>query len=136
MIFKKAALISFWCWSNAIMSNYSFSWLVCSFFDDWLFYYFRLYYLQKQLSPCHCKMQLFALYSNHYIATTKTKIRYKSFKFDVNLVSESEKFNSIRWFFVIWIENINAVVRTNLIPFNKMRYNFDLWIAPKFGELD
>ena len=30
---------------------------------------------QNQLSPCRRKMQLFALYLNNYIATTKTKIR-------------------------------------------------------------
>ena len=57
-------------------------------------------------------------------------MRYKSFKFDINSIYESNKFNSIRLFFVIWIENVNVVVKTNLIHFNSMPHNFDVWIRP------
>ena len=53
-------------------------------------------------------------------------MRYKSFKFDVNSIYESKKFNSIRRFSIIGIENVNAVVKTNLIHFNSMRYNSDV----------
>ena len=45
--------------------------------------------------------------------------------------------NLIRFdnFFATWIENVNAVVRTNLIHFNSMRYNFDLWIRSKYLKI-
>ena len=63
-------------------------------------------------------------------------IRYKSFKFDVNSVYKSKKFNSSRWFFCNMNEIVNAVVRTNLIHFNSMRYNFDLWIRTELSQLN
>ena len=58
MIFKKDALISWWCWSSGIISNCWFSWL------------FWLLFRRKSIN-----YQLFALYLNHYIATMKTKYR-------------------------------------------------------------
>ena len=57
-------------------------------------------------------------------------MRCKLFKFDVNSIYEPNKFNSIRLFFVIWMENFNAVVKMNLIYFNSMRHNFYLRIRP------
>ena len=58
-------------------------------------------------------------------------MRYKSFKFDVNSIYEYKNLIRFDYFFVIWIENINAVVKTSLIHFNSMQYNFDVWIRPK-----
>ena len=49
----------------------------CTFFDVMNCYFTIFEYIicQKQLSPYHCKMLLFALYSNHYMITAKIKIR-------------------------------------------------------------
>ena len=108
-------------------------WL-CSFFDEWLFYSFWVYYLPKQLNPCHRKVFLFALYSSHYMTVIENWIRWDvndiqismRFKVDENLIYKSKTYNSIRWFFVMWIENVNVVVNKNLIHFNSMWYNFSV----------
>ena len=104
------ALISFWCWINAIISNCSFTWLVLLLFDDWLFYYFLLYHLPKSVEPMSVQ--------NATICSL-----FESLNSNIE--------NSIRWFFFMWIKNVNAAVATNLIHFNSVLYNFDLWIRPK-----
>ena len=82
---------------------------------------------QNQLSPCHRKMLLFAFYSLHNNYENQNSMRFKSFKFHVNSIYKSQKINLIRWFFVIWIENVNAVVKMNLINFNSMWYYSNVW---------
>ena len=77
-------------------------------------------------------LQLFALYSNHWIVTTKTKIRLDTNHLNLMQIRFLNPKNLIRFdgFFFIWIENVNAVVRKNLIHFNSIRYNYDLRIRP------
>ena len=50
-------------------------------------------------------------------------MRYKQVKFDVNSIYESKEINSIRLFFVMWSENVNAIVKTN---FDSIQYNFNV----------
>ena len=75
MIFKKEALKFFGVGITPSSAIVGFHGWFCSFFNDC---YFTIsgYIICQQLSPCHCKMRLFALYSNHYLATPKTKIRW------------------------------------------------------------
>ena len=81
-----------------------------SFFDEWLFYYFWVYYFSKTaetLSPRNATIcSLFE--SRHDNYENWNSMRYKWFKFDVNSIYESQKFNSIRFFFT-WRENVNAI---------------------------
>ena len=49
-----------------------FSWLVLLLLQRITIFVYII--CKKQMSPCHQKMLLFALYSNHYMTTTKIKI--------------------------------------------------------------
>ena len=70
----------------------------------------------------------YLLYSNHYKATTKTKYRLDTNNLNSMEIQFMNRKNFIRVsdFFVIWIENVNPVVKTNFIHFNSMWCNFIL----------
>ena len=87
--------------------------------------------MKKMKSPVIAKCYtMFFIQINTWQLQKLKFVRYKSFNFDVNLIYESKKFNSVRLFFVIWIQNINAIVKANWIRFNSMRHNFDVWVTP------
>ena len=101
MIFKKEALIHFWCWSSTIISNCWFSWLVLLLFWRLAILLFPITLFAKTVEPLSSQnttiCSLFeSLHSNY---KNLKSIRYKSFKFDVNSVYESKKFSSIWWSF-------------------------------------
>ena len=51
MIFKKEALISLWCWSNGIISNCWFSWLLLFLFRRLTFSLFSIILFAKKVGP-------------------------------------------------------------------------------------